>query len=125
MAIVDDGRTGWFTAVRRGAALRCPNCGGDRILHRYLKVVDGCTRCGEPYGHLRADDAPPWLTILIVGHIVMPLLLYVEQTWHLPIPVQMAIWPPLTLVLTLLMLPRCKGVVLAYMWAIKAEGTER
>jgi uncharacterized protein (DUF983 family) len=36
-------------------------------------------RCGEAYGHFRADDAPPWLTILVVGHITIPIILALEQ----------------------------------------------
>ena len=114
-----------FLASMRGLTGRCPNCGQGRLLRNYLKPVDQCSVCGEAYGHLRADDAPPWMTILLVGHIVIPSLLAVEQSWEPPTWVHMAIWPLLSLVLTLLLLPRCKGLLLGLIWSTGAPGSER
>ncbi|MGQ9368453.1 DUF983 domain-containing protein [Azospirillum sp. A39] len=110
-----------MTAVLRGFAGLCPNCGRGRLLHRYLKPVERCGHCGEPYGHLRADDAPPWMTIFIVGHIVVPLLLSVEQSYQPPMWLHFTVWPLLALVLTLLLLPRCKGIILGLLWATGAK----
>jgi uncharacterized protein (DUF983 family) len=95
------------------------------LFRRYLKIVDDCSECHEPYGHLRTDDAAPWLTILIVGHLVIPLVLIVEQAFRPPLELMFAIWLPVTAALTLLLLPRCKGVIAALMWAMKSEGSER
>jgi uncharacterized protein (DUF983 family) len=108
----------------RGALGRCPKCGQGRLFGRYLKVVECCSVCGEPYGHYRADDAPPWLTILLVGHITVPLILFVEETFEPPPWVEFAVYLPSVLLLTLLILPRCKGVILAILWRMKAEGSE-
>jgi uncharacterized protein (DUF983 family) len=94
------------------------------LLHHYLKIVDRCSGCGEPYGHFRIDDAAPWLTILLVGHIAMPIVLVLEQNFDLPMWVGLAIYLPFIVLLTLGLLPRCKGVLLAVMWATKAEGSE-
>lgn len=113
-----------FTALCRGARGRCPHCGNGRLLHRYLKVVDVCAVCGQRFGHFRADDAPPWLTILLVGHLVVPVVLMVEQKFAPPIPLQFALYLPLAALLTLALLPRCKGIILALLWVTKAEGTE-
>lgn len=93
-------------------------------MYHYLKVVDNCSTCGEPYGHFRADDAPPWLTILIVGHITVPIILVLEQSFRLTMWIEFAIYLPLITVLTLAVLPRSKGVILALLWAMKAEGSE-
>jgi len=112
------------TAVMRGICGRCPACGEGRLLHRYLKVVDRCAACGEAYGHLRADDAPPWMTIIIAGHIVVPLLLMVERSFDPPMWLQMTIGPTAAIALALALLPRCKGAVLALLWSMKAEGSE-
>lgn len=114
-----------FTASFRGLIGRCPNCGQGRLLRDYLKPVDHCAVCGEAFGHLRADDAAPWMTILIVGHIVVPALLSVEQTWEPPTWVHMAVWPLASLVLTLILLPRCKGLALGLIWSTGAPGSER
>ncbi|MCJ7599730.1 MAG: DUF983 domain-containing protein, partial [Methyloceanibacter sp.] len=58
-------------AIQRGLLLRCPACGQGRMFRRYLKVADQCPSCGEALHHHRADDAPPYFTIAIVGHIVV------------------------------------------------------
>ncbi len=41
------------------------------MFRRYLKVADTCPHCGEALHHHRADDAPAYFTIVIVGHIVV------------------------------------------------------
>ena len=67
-------RDAWL-AIRRGFMGRCPACGEGRIFGRYLKVNAACPQCGEELHHHRADDAPPYATIFIVGHIVGSLML--------------------------------------------------
>lgn len=114
-----------LTAALRGAGLACPACGRGRLLRGYLAPVEACSACGERYGHLRADDAPPWMTILLVGHIVVPLLLTVEQRYSPPLWVQATLWPAVTLLLSLLLLPRCKGVILGVLWATRAGDDQR
>jgi len=107
-------------AVLRGLRGRCPACGEGKVLQGYLTATPACGSCGEGYSELRADDMPPWLTILIVGHIVVPLLLVVEQVWHPDMWLQMAAWPAITMALMLLVLPRSKGAVLGLLWATQA-----
>ncbi len=114
-----------LSAIVRGTLGQCPRCGRGRLFRRYLKVADRCQACGEQYGHFRADDAPPWMTIIVGGHILVPIVLAVERGFHPALWVQVAIWPATALLLALALLPRCKGVVLALLWALKAEGSER
>jgi uncharacterized protein (DUF983 family) len=125
MTVPDQKYPSTLNALIRGALGRCPHCGQGRLLHHYLKVVDRCSKCGEPYGHFRADDAPPWLTILIVGHLTVPIILALEQSVELTLWIELAIYLPLIVLLTLTLLPRCKGVILALLWAMKAEGSEK
>lgn len=111
-----------WAAMRRGARLRCPACGVGRMFHRYLKVSDHCPQCGEALHHQRADDAPPYMTIFVVGHIVLPLLLFVERGWSPPDWVHAALWIPLTLMLTLAILPAIKGALIGLQWALRMHG---
>lgn len=115
----------FLTAVWRALAGRCPGCGHGRLFASYLKQVDRCEVCGEPWGHIRADDAPPWLTILIVGHIVVPIAIVLISEALLPDWALMSILPTLALGLTLLILPRAKAVFLAAIWFTRAPGSER
>ncbi|HEX3937903.1 MAG TPA: DUF983 domain-containing protein [Xanthobacteraceae bacterium] len=125
MTEADAVRPSTLTAICRGALGRCPRCGQGRLLHRYLKMVDCCSVCGEPFGHYRTDDAGPWLTILVVGHITVPIILICEMNFQLPLALALAIYLPLIVGLTLFLLPRCKGIMTAILWAMKAEGSEK
>jgi uncharacterized protein (DUF983 family) len=112
----------WFRCLRRGLAERCPACGQGKLYRRYLKINDVCLRCGLAVGEIRADDAPPYFTILLVGHIIVPSMLILEELRHPPEWVHMALWVPLALLLTLVLLPRVKGAVIALHWANKIQG---
>lgn len=111
-------------AAWRGAKERCPACGEGRLFRSYLKPVASCASCGEPLGHVRSDDAAPWLTILIVGHIVVPLLLLVEQVTDWPLWVPMTLWPAVAMALMFAVLPRAKGLLMGIIWAARAPGSE-
>lgn len=114
-----------WTAVKRGLRRCCPNCGEGKLFAGYLKQVEVCSRCGERFGHIRADDGPAWLTIIAVGHLVVPLALEVELNTHWPMWVAMTLWPSLALALTLAGLPFAKGIFVAAIWAMKAPGSEQ
>lgn len=114
-----------FLAMRRGLAGRCPNCGGDKLFAGYLKQIDRCTACGEAYRHIRSDDAAPWLTVLVVGHLLAPIILSVESHADWPTWVSMVVWPAAALALTLAILPRAKGFLMSVIWGTRAPGSER
>lgn len=106
----------------RGLLGRCPNCGAGPLFRAYLKVADHCPTCGEALHHHRADDAPPYFTIFIVGHVVVAAALYLEQTMAPPLWLYAATFIPLTIVLSLLALPPIKGALVAYQWALRMHG---
>lgn len=106
-----------LTGMKRGALRKCPNCGVGRLFAGYLKVAPACDHCGHPVGEYRADDAPPYFTILIVGHLVIgPLLAFpFILTW--PIGWVIGTTLPALLLLTLVLLPVIKGAVIGFHWA--------
>lgn len=109
----------WWLALLRGFARRCPACGEGALFTGYLAVSDTCSACGLELHHQRADDAPPYFTIFIVGHIVVPLLLVVEKLWQPALWVHFVLWLPLTLILVLVLLPRVKGATIGLQWAFR------
>lgn len=109
-------------AMWRGLRLKCPNCGRGRMFRRYLKVADSCNSCGEALHHHRADDAPPYFTILIVGHLLLPLVVAVETALRPALWVHAALWLPLTLGVTLIALAHVKGSIVALQWALYMHG---
>ncbi len=109
-------------SMLRGARLRCPSCGRGKLFRAYLKVVDECPRCGEELHHQRADDAPPYFTMLIVGHVVVAGIMTVERVYAPESWVETAIWLPVTLILSLWLLPRVKGALIGLQWALRMHG---
>ncbi|MFL5257202.1 MAG: DUF983 domain-containing protein [Rhodopila sp.] len=103
------------TAILRGLKGLCPACGEGRIFDGFLKVVPACSHCGAPLGLARADDAPPYLTILIAGHIIVPLLFMVDRMGEPSVWLMAAIFLPLTLALCLGMLRPIKGATVGVM----------
>ncbi|MGF1445670.1 MAG: DUF983 domain-containing protein [Pikeienuella sp.] len=112
-------------ALARGWRRRCPNCGGGPMMSGYLRVRSACPSCGEELHHHRSDDLPAWLTILVVGHVLAFLLVTIETTWRPALWVHWAIWPALTVGLSLWLLPRIKGCVVAMQWAWRMHGFSR
>ena len=70
-----------WQAMARCLRCRCPNCGEGKIFRAFLKVADNCSVCGENLSHHRADDLPAYLVIVIVGHIVVPIALWIETNY--------------------------------------------
>jgi uncharacterized protein (DUF983 family) len=98
-----------LTAIGRGLLGRCPACGKSHLFNGFLRVVTACANCEAPLGLARADDAPPYLTILLTGHIVVPLMFIVDRASEPPTWVMSAIFLPLTFFLAVGLLRPIKG----------------
>lgn len=108
---------GIWCIIKKGLRCRCPQCGQGRLLRGYLAPEAKCSVCAENFEKLRADDGPAWLTILLTGHVIAPL--FVEMVRHpiLPEWATILVLMLLSLVLGGVLLPRCKGVFMALIWA--------
>src|SRR5215217_2258522 len=111
-----------WTAVKRGLRCRCPRCGEGKLFRAFLKVDDHCTVCGLDFTPHRADDLPAYLVIIIVGHVVVPLALMIETNYSPPVAWQLAIYLPITLIASLLLLQPVKGAVVGVQWALRMHG---
>jgi uncharacterized protein (DUF983 family) len=112
------------TALSRGARNRCPSCGEGRLFAGYLKVVQACEACGAPLGRLRADDAPPYFTIFLAGHILVPPVLWIERAWQPPMWLHMVVWLPLFAAACILLLRPVKGATVGWMMKLGFTGAE-
>lgn len=72
--------------------------------------------------HHRADDAPAYFVILLVGHIVVPLALALEIAYAPPYWVHFTIWLSLTVALALSLLQPIKGAIVGWQWANRMHG---
>lgn len=92
------------------------------MLRGYLQVRKSCPVCGEELHHHRADDGPAWLTILVTGHLIGPLMLFVFETFR-PDPLILGVSFAIAFVgLALYMLPRVKGAIVAFQWSKRMHG---
>lgn len=118
------GDRSWWSAMVRGFSRKCPACGKGNLFHAFLKISDKCPSCDEELHHHRADDAPPYFTIFIIGHILLPGIIVVEKLWKPEIWIHLTIWFPLTILMSVWLLPRIKGAVLGLQWALCMHGFE-
>ncbi|NDR59232.1 DUF983 domain-containing protein [Aliiruegeria sabulilitoris] len=109
-------------AMARGWRRRCPNCGRGPLLSGYLKVADHCPVCEQEFHHQRADDGPAYITILIVGHLLAPLIHVFYARLHLEPLVMASILSVLCIALSLYLLPRIKGAFIGLQWARRMHG---
>ena len=117
------GQSRIWLGMGRGLAGHCPNCGQGKLYRAYLKVK-ACDVCGHDNTQYPADDAPPYFTILITGHIVIPLMLLLERAQQPSTLVMTAIFVPLTLVLSLGLLRPVKGGTVGLMLTLNMLKTD-
>lgn len=109
-------------ALMRGWRCRCPKCGKGPMMKSYLTVRDHCPVCNETLGHHRADDGPAYLTILIVGHLMAPAIIWAFTTFR-PDPMVLAsVFTVGCVGLSLYLLPRLKGAIVGLQWAKRMYG---
>ena len=111
-----------WTALKRGFRGRCPRCGEGKLFRAFLKVDNNCSVCGLDFTPHRADDLPAYLVIVIVGHLVVPLALLIETNYSPPVALQLEIYLPMTLILSLVLLQPAKGAVVGIQWALRMHG---
>lgn len=111
--------------LARGFARRCPNCGRGAVVVGFLQPNTACDNCGEGYAHIRTDDLAPWLSIMVLGHLILPAIISVERLWAPPLWLHLVIWLPLTIEAVIVLLPRAKGLALGLMWGLNLRGDEQ
>ena len=110
-----------WSALGNGLRGRCPRCGQAALFKSYLKQVESCPECHEKWSEIRSDDAAPWLTILIVGHVMAPVMISMSKSGRFT-PLEMsAILIPALIGPCLLILPRAKALFVAAIWALRAQ----
>lgn len=105
----------WW-AMRRGALGHCPRCGLPGLFARYLKATPRCRACGQDWTLHRADDFPPYVSILLTGHIMAPVLIALASADSLSLGAKMAIAVLLAVVLMIALLQPAKGAIIAAQW---------
>jgi uncharacterized protein (DUF983 family) len=110
-------------AVFRDLKERCPRCGEGRLFRKYLKVAERCSNCDLEFARYPADDGPAYLTVALVGRLVVAPLLIFPIFWRAPGHTLPVLLPALALV-TLVALARIKGGWIGLMYALGQQGRD-
>lgn len=109
-------------AMRRGVAGRCPRCGGARLFAGFLKPVDRCPRCSQDWTLHAADDFPPYVSIIITGHVMAPVMIVLGSLTALSMGLTVAIALTLAVSMLLALLQPAKGGIIALQWWMGMHG---
>jgi uncharacterized protein (DUF983 family) len=112
-------RPAWTEALMRGFKRMCPCCGRGKMFAGYLTPRETCAACGLAFEPLRADDAPAYFTVFLVGHIVISGVLITEQVWH-PAMWAQFLWVPVAAAMMFGFLPVIKGAVMGAIYSSRA-----
>ena len=110
--------------LRSGVRGRCPRCGVGRLFTSYLKITDRCDACGLGFAGHDVGDGPVVPAILVIGGIVVGLAWMMEVTFQPPLWVHALLWGPLTLGLSLGILPLLKGLSVALQFRLRSTEEE-
>ena len=105
-----------------GVRGRCPRCGRGRLFCAFLKVDDHCSVCRLDFTGHRADDLPAYLVIVIVGHVLVPVILWIEVDYAPSLTFQLGVYLPITALASIALLQPVKGAVVALQWALRMHG---
>jgi len=72
----------------------------------------------------RADDAPPYFTILVTGHVIVPIMFMVDRSYELSTFAMSAIFLPMTLIMALGLLRPIKGGTVGLMLSLNMLKTD-
>ncbi|MDP9056631.1 MAG: DUF983 domain-containing protein [Pseudomonadota bacterium] len=107
--------SGW-QAVWRGMRFTCPRCGDAHLFARFLKPMPFCPACGQDWRRQRADDFPAYISMLVTGHLLAPLIIWLEIAFSPKVDLLAAIVVPLAMITMLSLLQPAKGAVIAMQW---------
>lgn len=114
--------TSGVEAMARGARGRCPRCAEAKLFLRFLKPRPHCPQCGQDWTHQQADDFPTYISILITGHLVAPLIIALVRDAGLSVVALLAIVLPLAMALMIGLLQPAKGAIIALQWWFGMHG---
>jgi uncharacterized protein (DUF983 family) len=90
----------------------CPACHKAGIYQGVLKVRHHCPACGFDVSAHDAGDGPAYIAICIVGTIVVLLAVWVEIAYMPALWIHVALWLPLTLIATVVVLRLAKTTLI-------------
>ena len=113
-----------WSALGRGALLKCPRCSKGRLFQSYLKPVQNCQACDKKWDTVRADLAPAWASMTLSAHVIV--VVYHVFFFDAPIAnwITTSSLIAIAAVISLLSLPSFKGLFMALVWWNRMEAQQ-
>ncbi len=65
---------------------------------------------------------PPYFTIFIVGHVIIPLMYFVERSYAPELWIHITLFGAIAIITSLISLPITKGGIVGLQWALRLHG---
>lgn len=114
-----------FEAAVRGMRGRCPSCGESRMFPRFLKPIEHCRICDQDWTAQQADDFPAYVSIIVTGHILAPVIILMINETDFSMWTNLAVIISLALILIAALLQPAKGAIIALQWWMGLHGFEK
>ena len=89
--------------ARAALTCRCPRCGKGSLFSGLLTIRPACTVCGLDLSGVDVGDAFVVPILMVMGFIVVGAAIWVDFTYTPPLWLHALIWPPVTIVLAVVM----------------------
>ena len=112
------------SALHQALTCRCPRCGEGRLFSGFLEVVERCETCGLNLAKNDSGDGPAVFLIFIIGAITVPLAIWIQVSFDVPLWLPALIACIATIALTLALLRPAKAYVIALQYRHRREDYE-
>jgi len=108
----------WHVTLR----LRCPACGKGDLFARGLQLLPECSHCHQSYANHDSADGPAYTSMFITGALITPLVFLIDIVWKPSLWIHFAIWPPVTLISSLITLKYAKALFIGMNYRLNIDG---
>jgi uncharacterized protein (DUF983 family) len=99
--------------ILSGLRGRCPACGAGKLYSGYMQLAECCTDCSHPIANGDEEDIPITSLLIVIGAIGMAGVIISIVRFDWPTWLVVAVWPPLTVIASLVALPPLRGLITA------------
>lgn len=80
-----------------------------------------CSACGLDYAFADAGEGPAVFVMLIVGFLIIGMALWFDARFAPPVWLHALIWIPLAIIISLVLLKKMKGIMIALQYRHNAS----
>jgi uncharacterized protein (DUF983 family) len=91
------------SVVRAALTCRCPRCGKGKLFSGLLDLRASCAVCGLDFSRMDVGDGFVVPILMVLGFTVVGAAIWFDFTYTPPLWVHAIIWPPVTIVLAVVM----------------------